>query len=127
MELKDLSITKPDEKTGQRLEAFRKEHADDPIGDIASRVLFEDDRVKIWDMKLEPGEATDLHHHERDYYLVMLQGDHVVGLPRDEKEETIVINLPKGGATVKVPKGGVEWGVNVGEETFYEILVELKS
>ena len=40
-----------------RLEKFREEHADDPMGGVGTQVLFEDDRVKIWEMVLEPGDV----------------------------------------------------------------------
>ena len=35
--------------------------------------------------------------------------------------------IPEGGNTVPVPKGGTEWAVNIGNETYSEILIELKS
>ena len=56
----------------EKFEAFRKAHKDDPIGNVADHVLFEDDRVRIWEMKLEPGQFSDLHRHEHDYYLVII-------------------------------------------------------
>ena len=34
--------------------------------------------------------------------------------------------IPPQGNTVMVPKGGTEWALNVGEETYHEILIELK-
>ena len=111
----------------QDLEKFRDEHEGEPLGGVGSNVLFEDDRVKIWDMHLKPGEASDLHHHQNDYYLVMLQGDQIAGIPpKDSGVDVFVSNLPPGGTTVFVPKGGTEWAMNTGEETFFEILIELK-
>ncbi len=124
--MRQLEITRPDSKLAAYLEQFRKEHADDPLGDVATRVLHEDERVKIWEMELEPGAASDLHRHERDYYLVMLEGDRIVGLPRGEGE-AVVLDLPRDVSTVRIEKGATEWAVNVGKERFYEILIELKS
>lgn len=111
----------------QQLEKFRDEHEGEPLGGVGSKVLFEDDRVKIWNMHLEPGESSDLHRHDHDYYLVMLQGDQITGVPpKDSGDEIFASNLPPGGTTVFVPKGGTEWAVNTGEQTFFEILIELK-
>ncbi len=124
--MRQLEITRPDSKLAAYLEQFRKEHADDPLGDVATRVLHEDERVKIWEMELEPGAASDLHRHERDYYLVMLEGDRIVGLPRGEGE-AVVLDLPRDVSTVRIEKGATEWAVNFGKERFYEILIELKS
>ncbi len=116
----------PDMK--ERLERFREEHADDPVGNVADHVLFEDDNVRIWEMKLEPGEASDLHHHEHDYYLVIFSGDLVAGIPpKGHPMEPFVGVVPEKGNTVPVPKGGTEWALNVGEKTYHEILIELKG
>ena len=112
----------------ERLSAFRDEHAGDALGGVGTKLLFEDERVRIWEMKLAPGEASDLHHHALPYYLAMLQGDAIAGVPPKESGiEPFVAELPVGGETVRVDAGGTEWAVNVGKETFYEILVELKE
>ena len=58
-----------------RLVKFRDEHEGEALGGVGTKLLFEDDRVRIWEMRLAPGEASDLHHHADDYYLAMLQGD----------------------------------------------------
>ena len=45
--------------------------ADDRVfGGIASRVLMENDRVRIWEMRLKPGEESDLHRHDLDYIMI---------------------------------------------------------
>lgn len=111
-----------------RLEKFREEHADDPVGDVANHVLFEDDKLRIWEMKLEPGEHSDLHHHHHEYYLVIFSGDLVAGVPpKGSPMDPFVGVVPEKGNTVAVPKGGTEWAVNVGEKTYHEILIELKD
>ena len=112
----------------QRLEKFRDERTGDPLGDVATRILFEDDTLRIWEMTLEPGEYTDLHHHEHDYYLVIDSGDLVAGVPpKDSPLDFFVVKIPPQGNTVRVPKGGTEWAFNVGEKTYHEILIELKN
>lgn len=112
----------------ERLEKFRDEHADDPMGGVGTQVLFEDEHVRIWEMNLEPGEASDLHHHEHEYYLVIDSGDLVAGVPpKDSPMDFFVGKVPAGGNTVRVPKGGTEWALNVGEKTYHEILIELKN
>lgn len=120
------SFTQPDAELRERFEKFRREHKDDKVGEIATRVLHEDDRVKIWDMSLAPGEASDLHTHENDYYLVMLQGDRVAGISKDGSQD-IVLNLTPGPDLLRVGKGMTEWAYNLGKEPFYEILIEVKE
>ena len=41
------------------------------------RVLFENERVRVWEMKLAPGERSDVHRHDLDYLLVFLAGDRI--------------------------------------------------
>ena len=47
---------------------------DEPLGEIASVVLFENERVKIWNLIVEPGEASPWHFHENDYVTVTVEG-----------------------------------------------------
>jgi quercetin dioxygenase-like cupin family protein len=112
----------------QRLDRFREEHAGAPLGRVGGRILLEDDDVRIWDLVLEPGEASDLHRHEHDYYLVIFEGDYVAAVsPEGSPGETFVGRVPAAGNTVSIPKGAVEWAYNVGEKTYREIIVELKN
>jgi len=112
----------------KRLDEFRDAHEGDPVGQVADEILFEDDKVRIWQMTLEPGEASDLHVHEHDYYLIILSGDLVAGVtPKDFPMDSFVGVVPQGGNTVPVPKGGKEWALNVGKETYREFLIELKD
>jgi hypothetical protein len=112
----------------EQLERYRDQHQDEPVSNVATRLLFEDDKVKIWDMRLAPGEGSPLHRHGHDYYLVMLEGDMIGGIsPASEGTPPFAISLPPGGATVGLEKGALEWSVNTGKETFYELVVELKK
>lgn len=118
----------PSPELRARMEKFREEHAGDPIGNVADHVLFEDDDVRIWEMTLAPGAHTDLHHHQHDYYLVILSGDLVAGIPpKSSGMDPFVGKIPEAGNTVRVPKGGTEWALNVGKQVYHEILIELKK
>ena len=112
----------------ERLEKFREERADDPVGSIADTVLYEDDDVRIWEMTLQPGEHSDLHHHEHEYFLVIDSGDLVAGvMPKGGPMDFFVGKVPPQGNTVRVPKGNTEWALNIGDKTYHEILIELKK
>lgn len=112
----------------ERLEKFRSEHAGDRLGQVANHVLYEDDDVRVWEMILEPGEHSDLHHHDHDYLLVIDSGDLVAGVPpKDSGMDFFIGKVPAAGNTVRVPKGGTEWALNVGRKRYHEILIELKK
>jgi hypothetical protein len=47
------------------------------LGDVATRLLFENDRVRVWEMDLAPGERSATHRHDLDYVLVQIEGDRI--------------------------------------------------
>jgi beta-alanine degradation protein BauB len=101
-----------------------------PLGDVATKLLFENERVKIWEMRLAPGEDGPLHRHERDHILVQIGGDRMAVVPHpttkspyNEYLEAEVVP----GQYFYIPRGGVEVARNVGKQTYYELLIELKD
>jgi len=107
--------------------------ADDRVfGGIASRVLMENDRVRIWEMRLKPGEESDLHRHDMDYIMIQIAGDKMAArFEPDSGGEWPGIEYVEGeiapGNVLYAKRGGIETAVNVGNEEFYEIVVELKD
>ena len=111
-----------------RLDRFAEEHKDDPVGNVGGTIIFEDDRVRMWELILEPGEASDLHHHELDYYLIIFEGDYVAGVSGPNQEgASFVGKVPAAGNTVSIGKGAIEWAYNVGDKTYREVIVEIKN
>ena len=93
-------------------------------GDVANRFKFENERVKIWEMLLEPGESSDLHHHSMDYMLIILEGESIDADFDDGKS----IQLPvHPGRVIYVPKGNTETAINRSKVRYREILIELKE
>ncbi|MFP6681573.1 MAG: hypothetical protein VCB07_05175 [Gammaproteobacteria bacterium] len=41
---------------------------------VGSKVVFEDNKIKVWEFNLEPGEQTPLHTHEMDYVFYVIDG-----------------------------------------------------
>ena len=37
---------------------------------IGTELLFENDRIRVWDMVLQPGEESPHHRHEGDYVFI---------------------------------------------------------
>jgi beta-alanine degradation protein BauB len=93
-------------------------------GDVGTKLLLEHDRVKIWEMDLQPGEESAHHHHDLDYVLVILEGDHVAGVCTDGREDIYADVQP--GVTAYVEAGGTEIARNVGTTRYHEIIIELK-
>jgi beta-alanine degradation protein BauB len=100
------------------------------LGDVGTKLVFENDRVRVWQVRLAPGERGAVHRHELDHLLIQVSGDRIAVVPepdsqgpyRDYLEADVVP-----GAVVHVDKGGVETAWNVGSERYLEVVVELKE
>jgi hypothetical protein len=100
------------------------------LGDVGTKLLFENERVRAWELRLEPGQDSAVHRHELDHLLIQLSGDKVAVIPEADTEgpyrdylEADVIP----GMTVYVRRGGVETARNTGSEPYHEIIIELKD
>jgi len=94
------------------------------IGQVADRVVFENERVRIWEMKLEPGEASDFHEHTLDYLLCVIEGESIDA----DFENGRSIQIPvEPGSTLFVPKGNREVAINRSGVRYHEVLIELKE
>ena len=40
---------------------------DKTMGDVGSYMVFENDKIMIWELVLEPGQQTACHTHRHDY------------------------------------------------------------
>ena len=93
------------------------------LGDVATRVLFENDRVKVWEMDLAPGESSDFHQHRLPYVLCVVEGDTVDADFPNGKSMKIPV---KPGQVYFVEPGSKETAVNRSQTRFREFLIELK-
>jgi predicted metal-dependent enzyme (double-stranded beta helix superfamily) len=100
------------------------------LGDIGTDLLFENDRIRIWQVKLAPGQDSDVHRHELDHVLIQIAGDRIAVVPEPDsqgpyREYMAADVIP--GASIYVTRGGVETARNVGDQPYLEVIVELKD
>lgn len=110
-------------------------------GKVGSEVIFENDKVRVWNFELAPGESTEMHTHEHDYIWYAISGAPLQTYDENEKD-TGVFDVPTGavfelklvGDEIEV-SGGPGKGarvparhraVNAGNERYREILIEFK-
>jgi quercetin dioxygenase-like cupin family protein len=100
------------------------------LGQIATKLLFENERVRIWEMRMPPGELGPPHRHDLDHILVQIAGDRMAVVPEPDSKgpyrEYLEADVVPGQA-IFVPRGGVERAKNIGRESYHEILIELKE
>jgi beta-alanine degradation protein BauB len=101
------------------------------LGAVATTKLFENDRVRVWEMRLDPGESSDVHEHQLDYLLIQLEGDKIAGIFEPDTKGPYPAGTVEGdvapGNVIYIERGGIETAKNIGERAYREILVELKD
>jgi quercetin dioxygenase-like cupin family protein len=98
----------------------------EPSHQVGTRVLFENDRVRVWEMVLRPGEESTRHVHESDYLFVYLSHSKIQLMTDDGPPETSE-QRPGFVQYTDVGQGIVHAVKNVGDSEHREILVELKG
>ena len=95
-----------------------------PLGDVANKLLFENELVRVWEMNLAPGERSDRHRHDLPYLLCILAGTRVDA----EVDGRGSFEIPvRPGSVFFVPPGATETAINNSADHFREILIELKK
>ena len=100
------------------------ENTKKPLGDIATNVLFENDRVKIWNLIVEPGESSDWHLHSRDYITVVVEGR---GLKVEFDDGTVSDSQSEPGTWTYHGEHRPHRVINDRDTRYVNVLVELKD
>ncbi len=106
------------------------------MAEVATTKLFENDKIILWEMVLEPGESTGVHTHLHDYVVHILEGAKLdvfnkngqllfsrefvpgmTGAPRLEGDELV-------DGEYRVP--ATHSAANADKKRFREILIETK-
>jgi len=103
-----------------------------PFGDVGTRCLIDNDQVRVWELRLDPGQSSDLHHHTHDYVMVQVDGDRIAADFEPDSGGTFAgaAHLDGDvapGVAIYATAGGMERAVNVGEQPFHEVIVEVKT
>ena len=114
--------------------------------DVGTQVLFEYDKVKVWNLILEPGEASPVHFHKYPCVIVHLEGLELQyhsrndpGFGDNDVSQGLLnesqVNAPYGTiqnrkyqfgeANYRLPDK--HYVVNNGSETYKNIIVEIKD
>ena len=100
------------------------------LGPMGDKVIFENDRVRIWELVIPPGGDSNCHVHDLDYVLVQLGGDRVAAVPEPDTKSPYNQYIEADvvpGQVIYIERGGIEIARNVGEVPYSEIIIELKD
>ena len=79
------------------------------LGPIGDKIIFENERVRVWSVKLDPGERQAWHQHHLPYLIVpMTEGKNVMyfedGRDRRDQEVPGRCALARAGAAARAPE-----------------------
>ena len=94
-----------------------------PMTQIATRSLFENQEVRVWEMDVAPGDTFGLHHHTNDYVLYITSG---ANLKVDDKDAGPYDFIAHDRSVYYIKAGGTESFRNVSPTPFREALIEIK-
>ena len=94
---------------------------------VGTRLLFENDRVRVWDLQLAPGESTGLHRHTNDFLYVVI-GDGALATAFADGSREAPRPMCDGDVRYREVNGEtVHEAINVGAGPWRNIVVELKQ
>ena len=106
------------------------------MADIATKKILENDKIVVWEMTLEPGEATGVHIHTRSYMLYVIEGSKVDTLDTDgtslgaveaEAGHTVYFELQGDQLLLGEKRFPAKHDAkNIGTTRYREVLVEFK-
>ena len=93
---------------------------------VGTRLLFENERVRVWDLSLEPGESFGTHLHRDDYVIIVESGGQLRFAEPAGKREVQYVDDQVTFRAVG-PGGKVDHHLtNVGAKRHRNFIVELK-
>ena len=93
------------------------------MAEIGTKLIFENERVKIWEFTLAPGQEIGSHTHEHDYFFYPIEG----GTLEVTRASGLTRATLDAGKIYYRNKGDTHAAKNVGSERYHEVLVELKG
>lgn len=103
--------------------------ANEPSENVGTRLMFENERVRVWDLALQPGESVEKHIHRNDFLFIVVKGGSLRHIDPDNPgndqavryENDQVVFIEAGDGTVHNEL------VNVGTEPYRNFVIEIKQ
>ena len=101
----------------------------EPTENVGTRLLFENERVRVWDLALEPGQWLESHVHRDDFFFVVTNGGSLRQVTPGHPEQDNDFQFEDGLVVFhEAGEGAVHKRLmNVGDGFYRNIVVELKK
>lgn len=102
----------------------------EPTERVGTRLLFENERVRVWDLALEAGESLEKHIHRDDFLFVVINGGDLKHVDPQNSANDRAVRYEDD--LVVFREAGDEGTihnrlVNVGNASYRNIVIELKT
>ena len=97
---------------------------DEQYGPVGSRLLFENDLVRVWEVSLEPGGRLPFHHHTLPYLVVTIEAAPVRVVEHDG--QTYEPDDEQGSVTFR-DAGQIHELQNISTRRYVNRLIEIKQ
>ncbi len=102
----------------------------EPREEVGTRLLFENERVRVWDLALEPNEWLEKHVHREDFLFVVIEGGNLKHVdPQNPDNDRAVSYADDLVVFREAGQSGTIHNrlVNVGDAPYRNLVIELKS
>jgi hypothetical protein len=76
---------------------MNRDNTNTPSENVGTKLLFENERIRVWDLALQPGESLATHVHTLPFCFIVAQGGHLrhqnPNDPSDSREVNYEQNL----------------------------------
>jgi uncharacterized RmlC-like cupin family protein len=96
-----------------------------PLGQIGTKVLFENEHIRVWSIELPPKGHQPLHEHSHPYLIVPISEGKSVMRWEDGRERQL--EDVAGDVKYREASGGPHELLNQEDTRFHSILVEIKA
>ena len=103
--------------------------ATEPTQNVGTKLLFENERIRVWDLVLQPGQALEKHVHHEDYVFIVLEGGSLVHVDDEDASKDVAVNYATDQVVWLESGEGLVHNklVNVGDKPYRNLVIELKS
>ena len=105
--------------------AEKRSKSGTPLGPIGTKVLFENEHIRVWSVELGPKGHQPLHEHQHPYLIVPVSEGQSFMRWEDGRERQLVDVL--GEVKYREASGGPHELFNLEDTKFHSILVEIKA
>jgi mannose-6-phosphate isomerase-like protein (cupin superfamily) len=96
---------------------------------VGTRLLFENDRIRVWDLALAPGESLEKHIHRLDFCFIVVQGGALQHVDEDNAANNEDVHYRDDQVMFIEVKDGLVHNrlTNVGSTPYRNYVIELKE